>query len=98
MGGDGLAGDEHPLGYLWIREAFGDQLHDLELGRRETLPPGRRPLALTASPAGVLDSLVEREAAALGVGVLERVVAHGRPQAVHCRVAPRPVREGTDSP
>src|SRR4051812_19619438 len=75
---DGAAGDEHSLTDRGVREPFGDERHDAQLGRREALPSPRRTLARPARAAYPYDGLVQRQVAPFAVGALVRAVAELR--------------------
>lgn len=53
--------------------------NDLDFGRREARPPGRRPFAFTPGAPGVRDRILHRERGALGESRLECFVAEAGP-------------------
>ena len=77
----GSAGDEHALADLRVRHPGCDMTHDIELRRREALPPDGWALPLPASAARVGDCLFDAQRRAgierRQVRVLAQRVAHG---------------------
>ena len=67
--------DEEPGGDVLVRQPFGDQTHDIVLGRRQRAPPSGRPLTVTMAPAGVRNRLKGRQGRALGPSAVEVAVA-----------------------
>ena len=66
-------GNEEPRGDVLVAKSFADQPHDVELGRRQGRPSGRRPLPLAMTALCIGDRLLKRQCCSFGPGGIELV-------------------------